>query len=154
PQLRKLLLDQLPRQRGVHCDLRGPWLHGHSLARPGSGPRCGLTTQNRWPVGASRTHQRLTKAIGLAPSASRRGPSDSRSSDSISRWTRLSRSAPCTRRSGSASRDSSSRYPGSFVSFTFLPSAAPQKRAAAATSLVLQSITNVLNRLRCMAPPD
>lgn len=41
----------------------------HSLARDSRGPRWGRTTQKRWPVGASITHQRLMNSTRFAPSA-------------------------------------------------------------------------------------
>ena len=50
---------------------------------------CALTTQNRWPVGASITHHVCTCFTRFAPSASRRRTSASMSSASMSRCTRL-----------------------------------------------------------------
>ena len=50
---------------------------GQVFASSPSGPRCGFTTQKRWPVGASITHQRFTKPMRFAPSFSSRATSAS-----------------------------------------------------------------------------
>src|SRR5581483_2876964 len=66
------------------------------LAAEPKSARCGFTTQNRWPVGASMTHHVRTCAMRLAPSCSRRRTSASMSSDSMSRCTRLACVTFCT----------------------------------------------------------
>ena len=77
-------LSEFPGGRGA---LDSP--QGHVFASSPSGPRCGRTTQKRWPVGASSTHHVSTRATRFAPSASSRRTSASTSSVSMSRWTRL-----------------------------------------------------------------
>ncbi len=65
---------------------RLPGHQTHWFASPGITPsRCGRTTQNRWPVGASITHQVFTFSSRFAPSASNRATSASTSSASMSR---------------------------------------------------------------------
>src|SRR5262249_9227125 len=59
----------------------------HRFASAAKLARWGRTTQKRWPVGASSTHQVWTCLTRLAPSVSSRRTSASISSASISRCT-------------------------------------------------------------------
>ena len=71
--------------------------------------RVARTTQKRWPVGASITHQRFTKPMRFAPKPSSRRTSASRSSLSMSRWMRLGCVTCWTSSKGSSERARSSR---------------------------------------------
>src|SRR5271170_3999803 len=70
--------------------------HGHCVACRANDGEAAWTTQKRWPVGASMTHQVCTAWIALAPSFSSRRTSASMSSVSISRCTRLAWVTFCT----------------------------------------------------------
>src|SRR6185369_2355927 len=77
----------------------------HTLATVAKSVDCGRTMQKRWPVGASITIQRFTRATRFAPNPSSRRASASRSSASMSRCTRLGCCTCCT---------STCRSPGAF----------------------------------------
>src|SRR3546814_17596846 len=67
------------RSHGLVGGAGGVRLYGQTF---GGAPRSGCfirPMQNRWQVGASMIHQRLRNSLFLAPSASRRAASESRS---------------------------------------------------------------------------
>ena len=109
------------------------------------------TTQKRCPSGLSITHQRLTNLTGLAPSASSRATSASRSSVSMSRCTREGCATFCTSTCRPPGASPNSAYwpvPPESGSTTGTPSAALQKVAAESRSSVWQSMMNPARRLR------